>query len=346
MTIKWGLLQHSFTPCNGLNKSCMAFLIFKSQPPLQYHPHNSNLTSSNLEELARIMVPLRSQDYYQADTKYILGPNPTYFTVANDTFQGLATCDSLKQANPYGELDLHPGMELHLPLRCACPTWNQTTKGTKNSFSIHTILIPLPSEPVSSTTIVANDPPAMSPTPVCSYKKWRSKRKLHIAVVTTGVSMLVLCVIICGVSDSAQRDQQGSLSEEQKVHGAPSWAKRIQIAMDIANGLEYLHNFTEPCYVHKGINSVKYSTKQRSQGQAANFALAEESERIITSGCPHHSCGIQGLYGSRVSGGRHSHNQKDVYALDGCFCELITGKNIYPARWKRVMLSNHSKSHW
>jgi len=128
----------------------MAYLIFKSRPPFNSILTVSNLTSSNPEELARInnatvltvfptgkemIVPLNcsclTRDYYQAETEYVLGPNPTYFTVANNTFQGLTTCDSLMRANPYGELGLLPGMELHVPLRCACPTMQQVTNGTK-----------------------------------------------------------------------------------------------------------------------------------------------------------------------------------------------------------------------
>ncbi|KAJ1419736.1 Serine-threonine/tyrosine-protein kinase, catalytic domain [Sesbania bispinosa] len=501
--------------CNGLNKSCMAFLIFKSQPLYNTIPTISNLTSSNPEELARIngatlltvfptgkevIVPVNcsclTRDYYQADTKYILGPNPTYFTVANDTFQGLATCDSLKHANPYGELDLHPGMELHVPLRCACPTWNQTTKGTKylltysvnwgdniqniatrfnvaagnlldaNGFSTQretlfpftTILIPLPSEPVSSTTIVANDPPAMSPTPVCSYKKCRSKRKLHIAVVTTGVSMLVLCVILSAVflillrKRSARFFKRGTegkkkkgvsaedireeiaiiehlskvyrfeeikeatenFSSKNRIKGSvfrgvfgngkdilavkrmrgdaskevnllkkinhfnliklqgycenygchylvyeymengslrewlsknrsmehQSWEKRIQIALDIANGLQYLHNFTEPCYVHKGINSGTILLNKDLRAKLANFALAEESERIITSGCPtSHVVGSRVYLAPEYLEAGIVTTKMDVYAFGLVLLELITGKDSFTLQdGREVML--------
>ena len=36
----------------------------------------------------------------------------------------------LRSMNQYGDYDLHPGVELHVPLRCACPTRNQTADGT------------------------------------------------------------------------------------------------------------------------------------------------------------------------------------------------------------------------
>ncbi|XP_061341403.1 lysM domain receptor-like kinase 4 [Gastrolobium bilobum] len=487
--------------CNGLKKSCMAFLIFKSQPPYNTIPTISNLTSSNPEELARIndatvltvfptdkevIVPVNcsclTRDYYQAETKYVLGTYPTYFAVTNDTFQGLATCDALERANPYGELDLHPGMELHVPLRCACPTWHQTTNGTKylltysvnwgdsisniatrfnvepgilidaNDFSTQTqtlfpfttILIPLPSEPVSSMTIVANDPPNMSTPHVCSSKRCKSMRKLHIIVATLGGSMLVLCVILSvmfllrkrsarffkqdteykktkRVSSEDIREEIAIIEHHSKVYRFEeikaatedfssknrikgsvfrgvfgngrgilavkkmrgdaskevnllkkinhfnliklqgycrndgclyllyeymengslrewlsknrstehqSWAKRIQIAVDIANGLQYLHNFTEPCYVHKNINSGNILLNKDLRAKIANFALAEESDRKITSGCPtSHVVGSRGYMAPEYLEAAIVTTKMDVYAFGVVLLELITGKD-------------------
>ncbi|XP_020235438.1 lysM domain receptor-like kinase 4 [Cajanus cajan] len=487
--------------CNGLNKSCMAFLIFKSKPPFNSIPTISNLTSSNPEELARIndatmltvfppgkevIVPVTcsclTRDYYQAETKYVLGPLPTYYTVALETFQGLVTCDSLKRANPYGVLDLKPGMELYAPLRCACPTWNQTRSGTKylltysvnlgddissiatrfnvaagsvvdaNGFStqtqvifpLTTVLIPLPSEPLSSMTTVVSDPPTVSPLPVCSSKKCKSKRKLYIAIATTGGSMLVLCVVLYGVYLFRKRSpsfiekgkegkktkqltsedirgeiaiiehhsevykfkeikkatenfcsknrikgsvfrgvfgngrntlavkimrgdgskevnllkrinhfnliklqgycendgchylvyeymENGSLREwlrENRSTENQCLANRIQIALDIANGLQYLHNFTEPCYVHRNINSGNILLNKDLRAKIANFALAEESDRKITSGytSPHVAMSSRYIAPEYLEAGIVT-TKMDVYAFGVVLLELITGKD-------------------
>ncbi|KAK7310455.1 hypothetical protein RJT34_07998 [Clitoria ternatea] len=487
--------------CNGLNKSCMAFLIFKSHPPYNTVTTISNLTSSNQEEIARInganlltvfpsgkevIVPLNcscaTRVYYQAETNYVLGPFPTYFTVANDTFQGLASCDSLKRANPYGELDLHPGLELQVPLRCACPTWHQTRNGTKYllTYSVNwgdnisniatrfnvaagnlvdangfpsqtqvlypftTVLIPLPSEPVSSTTTIVSDPPNMSPLPVCSSKGCKSKRKLYTAVATTtGGFMLVLCVLFYAVflirKRSARLFKLGTEGEKRKrlfsedirgeiaiiephskvyrfeeikeatqifssmnrIKGSvfrgvfgiereilavkrmkgdaskevnllkklnhfnliklqgysendgcfylvyeymengslrewlgkkgskenQSLAKRIQIALDIANGLQYLHNFTEPCYVHKDINSGNILLNKDLRAKIANFALAEESERKITSGNATSHIVTKGYIAPEYLEEGIVTTKMDVYAFGVVLLELITSKD-------------------
>ena len=53
----------------------------------------------------------------------------TYSSIANNTYQGLSTCNSLKQENSASSF--HAGLVLQVPLRCACPTSNQTLNGTK-----------------------------------------------------------------------------------------------------------------------------------------------------------------------------------------------------------------------
>jgi len=52
--------------------------------------------------------------------------------------------------------------------------------------------------------------------------------------------------------------ENGSLKDwlqDPSRSGCSNWIQRVQIALDIANGLDYLHNFTYPPYVHKDINS-------------------------------------------------------------------------------------------
>ncbi|XP_020981625.1 protein LYK5-like [Arachis duranensis] len=444
----------------------MAFLIFKSQPPYNTITTISNLTSSNPIDLARIndvttshtmfqigkevIVPLKCSCssmkdtkyyYYQSKTKHVLGailPETTYFNVANETFQGLTTCDSLKRFNPYPELDLRAGMELNVPLRCACPTWNQERNGTKylmtysvnwgdtissiasrfnatiqnlleangismetTIFPFTTLLIPLPSEPLSSSTIiVANDPPYDSTSP---HAKTGSKgielKKLVIFNIVLA-AILILSIMSSLVSLIGKiskrfikagkiRKRNSAISEDIRVeitsidvnysklykfeeikdatenfssrnrikgsvfHGEfgnkrksfavkrrivkdlfylvfefmengslrewlsseensflhKSWSKRIQIALDIANGLQYLYNFTYPGYVHNGINTGNILLNKDLRAKIANFSRAEEllKRRMITSSIS-------------------SHTSDDVYAFGVVLLELITGK--------------------
>ena len=47
----------------------------------------------------------------------------------------------------------------------------------------------------------------------------------------------------------------GNLSDWINIKGKfISWTQRIQIALDVATGLDYLHSFTSPPHVHKDLN--------------------------------------------------------------------------------------------
>ncbi|KAK3223817.1 hypothetical protein Dsin_010842 [Dipteronia sinensis] len=137
--------------CNGRKQSCQAFLIFKSQPPYDTVSSISNLTSTDPSEVAHInnitnsaevlpsnkevIVPLIcscSGQYYQANSSFTIPTNDdTYFTIAQNTYQGLTSYDILLRENNYSATSLNPGLILLIPLSCACPTSNQAVNGTK-----------------------------------------------------------------------------------------------------------------------------------------------------------------------------------------------------------------------
>ncbi|KAK9285357.1 hypothetical protein L1049_024548 [Liquidambar formosana] len=427
--------------CNGEKQHCQTFLIFKSQPPYNSVSTIANLTSSDPFSLAHInnissftilppdkevIVPVNcscSGQYYQANTSYVIpSRSDTYFTIAKNTYQGLSSCNALVRENVYNALSLLPGLELQVPLRCACPTRNQTADGTKflltylvswgndvpniserfnvstksvayaNGFSqenptlypFTTLLIPLATEPSSSQTIIHYPPPVSSPISP-NQKIRKSKEKLYVGI-GIGTSLAVLCCVLFTVfwhhkkqkDELARKDKEGKnkltlpedilfgvfklykfeeietatenfrinnrlsgsvyrgvlggevlaikrmsqdVSKEANIlkkinhfnlislygvcehHGVfylvyeymengylrdwlskkncpavQSWDYRLQIALDVANGLHYLHNFTDPAYVHKDINSSNVLLNRDLRAKIANFSLAKSAE--------------------------------------------------------------------
>ncbi|KAL7116389.1 hypothetical protein ACP275_03G002100 [Erythranthe tilingii] len=139
--------------CNGASSTCTSYLTFRST-----HTYNSPITiayllSADASQIAAannisdvellpadtlVIVPVKcscSQNYYQHNASYILknqdgtAETETYFTVSNGTYQALTTCQSMESQNPYDYRQLYPGFRLTVPLRCACPTRNQTSSG-------------------------------------------------------------------------------------------------------------------------------------------------------------------------------------------------------------------------
>ncbi|CAN0903733.1 Protein LYK5 [Linum grandiflorum] len=137
--------------CNG-PPSCKSYLTFRSLPPysspvlisyllaaaaLPTEVASLNNISSDLASIPPntiVVVPVNcscsvssAQRYYQHNATYVLKtPGETYFTVANNTYQGLTTCQALMSQNRFIDRHLVVNMTLNIPLRCACPTANQT----------------------------------------------------------------------------------------------------------------------------------------------------------------------------------------------------------------------------
>ncbi|KAH6791304.1 hypothetical protein C2S51_006310 [Perilla frutescens var. frutescens] len=483
--------------CNVEKPSCKAYLMFRTQPPYLSVSSISNLTSSDPMELSRInnistsdilppdnvvFVPVLcscSGQYYRANTSYKCS-NETYFTIANKTYQGLTSCNELKRENPYGELELVPGLNLHVPLRCACPTEEEIANGTKflltflitwhdsvpeisrkfnvsvesvaaaNGFSVEnpeiypftTILIPLATEPHGAQlrwSFPISFP--YSAVPHIKSYKW-----LRVGV-GTGAALAVLCfALLLGflnfkkmktteasgrlkdrlpeqfldkvvgigeilkifkydeieaatdnfspqkrLSESIYRGilrgnlvavkktstdvskeikilsnlnhfnlislygvcehdgvfylvyeylEEGSLKEwlcrENSSSFAHSWSHRILIALDVASGLDYLHNFTAPAHVHKDISSRNILLNRDLRAKIANFSLAREHVNSHSS----YVVGEKGYMAPEYVEAGEVSPKVDVYAFGVVLLELITGRGaVFVQDGEEVLLS-------
>ncbi|KAJ7952955.1 LysM receptor kinase [Quillaja saponaria] len=140
--------------CNGQNRTCQAYLTFRSQTPYNSVSAISALLGSDPSQLSAInsvsgnaifatnklvIVPVKcscSGQYYQINTSYLVRQNDTLLLIASVPFQGLSTCQSIrKQNNIDPSDDIYPGNKLTVPLRCACVTKNQSEVGFRYLLS-------------------------------------------------------------------------------------------------------------------------------------------------------------------------------------------------------------------
>ncbi|KAJ0981811.1 hypothetical protein J5N97_010066 [Dioscorea zingiberensis] len=54
-----------------------------------------------------------------------------------------------------------------------------------------------------------------------------------------------------------------------------SWKQRLNIALDVANGLQYMHSHTRPSIVHRDIKSSNILLNGRFKAKIANFSMAK-----------------------------------------------------------------------
>ncbi|CAN1287504.1 Wall-associated receptor kinase-like 2 [Linum perenne] len=137
--------------CNGIRTGeCQYFTTFQSVPPNFETPisianllgsdpsvvasiNNISSVSNKIPPGTWIIVPVScscSGSIYQHSTLYtVRTTDKSYFSIANNTFQGLTTCQALAGQNYYGADNLQVGTELSVPLRCACPSQDQAASG-------------------------------------------------------------------------------------------------------------------------------------------------------------------------------------------------------------------------
>ncbi|XP_020591250.1 calcium/calmodulin-regulated receptor-like kinase 1 isoform X2 [Phalaenopsis equestris] len=110
------------------------------------------------------------------------------------------------------------------------------------------------------------------------------------------------------------------LYNEHKV--ALSWDLRINIALDVARGLEYLHDGAIPSVVHRDIKSSNILLDRTMRARVADFGLSREE--IVSRNAP-----IRGTYGyldPEYVSSKSFTKKSDVYSFGVLLFELIAGR--------------------
>lgn len=101
-----------------------------------------------------------------------------------------------------------------------------------------------------------------------------------------------------------------------------SWKTRLRIAIDVANGLLYIHDHTRPRVVHKDIKSSNILLDSSMRAKIANFGLAKSGCNAITV----HIVGTQGYIAPEYLSDGVVSTRMDVFSFGVVLLELISGK--------------------
>ncbi|XVF48381.1 hypothetical protein PTKIN_Ptkin03bG0185800 [Pterospermum kingtungense] len=141
--------------------------------------------------------------------------------------------------------------------------------------------------------------------------------------------------------------QNGALSDH--LHGSTlrgykplAWTMRVQIALDAAKGLEYIHKHTKPSYVHRDVKTSNILLDSNFRAKIADFGLVKLLEHSPEVGAA--ASRIVGTFGylapEYVRDGRVT-TKTDVYAFGIVLMELLTGQ---PALSRDASLRNNRYS--
>ncbi|KAK7272464.1 hypothetical protein RJT34_29072 [Clitoria ternatea] len=118
---------------------------------------------------------------------------------------------------------------------------------------------------------------------------------------------------------------KGSLASHlySEENGTLGWELRVHIALDVARGIEYLHDGAVPPVIHRDIKSSNILLDQSMRARVADFGLSRE-EMVDKHAA------IRGTFGyldpEYISSGTFT-KKSDVYSFGVLLFELIAGRN-------------------
>lgn len=119
---------------------------------------------------------------------------------------------------------------------------------------------------------------------------------------------------------------KGSLASHLygEKHEPLSWNLRVQIALDVARGVEYLHDGAVPPVIHRDIKSSNILLDQSMGARVADFGLSREDM------LNRHASNIRGTFGyldPEYISSRSFTKKSDVYSFGVLLFELVAGRN-------------------
>ncbi|KAK4420547.1 Chitin elicitor receptor kinase [Sesamum alatum] len=122
--------------------------------------------------------------------------------------------------------------------------------------------------------------------------------------------------------------ENGNLSQHLRGSGREPlpWSTRVQIALDSARGLEYIHEHTVPVYIHRDIKPANILIDNNFHAKVADFGLTKLTEVGSTSLPTGRLVGTFGYMPPEYAQYGDVSPKVDVYAFGVVLYELISAK--------------------
>ncbi|KAI5406853.1 Chitin elicitor receptor kinase 1, variant 2 [Lathyrus oleraceus] len=122
--------------------------------------------------------------------------------------------------------------------------------------------------------------------------------------------------------------ENGNLSQHLRGSGRDPlpWATRVQIALDSARGLEYIHEHTVPVYIHRDIKPANILIDKNFRGKVADFGLTKLTEVGSSSLPTGRLVGTFGYMPPEYAQYGDVSPKVDVYAFGVVLYEIISAK--------------------
>ncbi|XP_049933881.1 probable leucine-rich repeat receptor-like protein kinase At2g28990 [Nymphaea colorata] len=117
--------------------------------------------------------------------------------------------------------------------------------------------------------------------------------------------------------------QNGSLKDILSRAELVTWKRRLQIALDVATGLDYLHSGCQPSIIHRDIKSTNILPNERLEAKVADFGISRAVEKTQISTM---IVGTPGYIDPEYSEISILTKKSDVYSFGVVLFELMCGR--------------------
>uniref|UniRef100_A0A453C9Z6 Protein kinase domain-containing protein n=2 Tax=Aegilops tauschii subsp. strangulata TaxID=200361 RepID=A0A453C9Z6_AEGTS len=114
--------------------------------------------------------------------------------------------------------------------------------------------------------------------------------------------------------------------EEVEERPVLSWAHRVQIALDAARGLEYLHEKASPPVVHKDVRSTNVLLFDGMRAKIADYNMFSQAADMARLNRSTHTLGSFGYQAPEYAMSGQMTDKSDVYSFGIVLLELLTGR--------------------
>ncbi|XWS37191.1 hypothetical protein CRYUN_Cryun19dG0021800 [Craigia yunnanensis] len=220
--------------------------------------HMTEDNSSNLKLRREIIIPVKCscvRTFSHSIFMYHFSSTDSFASVACGIFEGLLKAQGLKQENPDFERNIPGDFMIKVPIRCACPNSSQRRNGVK-------YLVTYP--------VIENDHSDLIARKFGVPKEiiWDAKScKLFQPFFLKQHYLFPQRTFPNG----SLRDCFSNATVARQL----IWAKRIQIAFDLAVGFNYIHYCTKPSFIHHNIHSRNVLITTYWRAKITGFRLAK-----------------------------------------------------------------------
>ncbi|KAL3720925.1 hypothetical protein ACJRO7_005694 [Eucalyptus globulus] len=115
---------------------------------------------------------------------------------------------------------------------------------------------------------------------------------------------------------------------QQHLHGDKpvlTWKQRLRIIVDVAKGLEYLHNGCDPPIIHRDLKATNILLNEKMQAKISDFGLSRTFTAETDAHVSTRAVGTPGYLDPEYHSTASLNKKSDVFSLGITLLELITG---------------------